>query len=173
MSTMLMEKSTNMWRKRAARIYREGYSPGLFRLIAGWWVVLAVVVLAVAPPSPWLLILVPFYLGMAGILWQMSRMGVQLDDNGVKVMHMFRSIRIPWSRFSRFVVLPRPRDWLRKTGFVEQSDGSLVWIQGMAPWFVMITKFDDFTVDAMIAEMNREARKLKQATLMTRSPDRA
>jgi hypothetical protein len=77
---------------------------------------------------------------------------------------MFRTIRIPWSRFRRFVVLPRPRDVIRKTGFVELTDRTMVWIQAMAPWFVLVTKFDDFAVDTMIAEMNREAQKLKEAT---------
>lgn len=155
---------------RNVTIYREGYSPGFFWFIAGGFVLVALTALIVFPLSPWHLVIVPINLGLATFYWRMGRMGVRLEERGVKVVHMFRTVRIPWARFRRFVVGPRPRDLLRKTGFVELTDGSMVWIQGMAPWFVLVTKFDDFAVDTMIAEMNRKAQKLKAAAGIAKAP---
>jgi len=49
-----------------------------------------------------------------------------------------------------------------KVGHVELVDGSVVWIQGMAPWS-RFKSLDRGGVDRMLAEMNEEARRLKES----------
>jgi hypothetical protein len=153
--------------QRGSKIYRYGYNPELFWFIASLFVVAATLVLIIFPLSPWHLVIVPANLVAAAFYWRMSRMGARLDQEGVTIARMLRTIRIPWSQFSRFVIRPRPQDHVEKLGHVELTDGSLVFIQGMAPWGRLIQKHDDLTVDALIAEMNREARRLKDAAEST------
>ena len=84
-------------RKRGgSTIYRHGYSPGVYRLLAGVFVALAAFLLFYPPLSLWQLVFVPGNLALAGLAWRMSRMGVQLDGRGVRVNRMIRTIRIPW-----------------------------------------------------------------------------
>jgi hypothetical protein len=145
----------------APRVYRYGYSPGFFLFIAGMGLVVAISIVIVFPLSPWHLVIVPANMGFVAFSFRMSRMGARIDESGVKVVRMFRTIRVPWSQFRRFVLRPRPQDLLSKTGYVERLDGSMVWIQGMAPWGRLVSKVDDFGVEALVEEMNRVARRLK------------
>jgi hypothetical protein len=161
----MRERQSNWSRvaRQRSKTYRNGYSPLLYQVLAAGFVLMAIVILVVSPWSPLLLIVAALNLLPAILSWRMSRMGARLEQQGIIVYRMFRTIRIPWSSFRRFVILPRPRDLLAKTGFVELIDGSLVWIQGMAPWGLLFTKGDDWAVEVTINEMNRKARRLKDA----------
>ena len=158
-------------------IYRHGYEPGLFLFTAGLLSAVALVaaVMGALEPSPWGLPIVAVNLALAAAMWRMSRMGARLDHDGVVLFHAFRTIRIPWSDFRRFTVLPR---WdIPKTGYVELLDGSLIWIKGLGPWGPLIQKREDWAIEGIVSEMNHRAEHLTRAAQMSATllerPDQA
>jgi hypothetical protein len=145
------------------KFYRHGYAPEFFLFVAALPLLLAAAILILAPPGWWELGVIPAHLALSAFWWRVSRMGARIERDGVKVVRMFRTIRIPWSQFHRFVLRPKTRGELvaiDKAGYVERSDGSLEWIQGLAPWGPVIRN-DEFGVEALVIEMNRRAQEIK------------
>ncbi len=139
-------------------VYRHGYPWALWRggSLAG--VALAIFLSVVPPLSPWQLLYVPAFLGMAAFLWRLSGVGVYLGKEGVKLRRSFRTVIIPWSSFRRFVL--RPRLGCPKAGHVELMDGSLVWAEGLGP-FWRFGWFDRGGVDRVVRELNARSAEMK------------
>ncbi len=149
--------------RERVKIYRHGYPPVFPLFIAGCWIVIAVAILIFMPLSLWTLVIIPPHLAIAAFLWRTSRVGARLEQDGVRIVRMLRTARIPWSQFRRFVVRPKTRGELvpiDKAGYAERTDGSLEWIQGLGPYGPFI-KHDEFAVEALVIEMNRRADDLK------------
>jgi tetratricopeptide (TPR) repeat protein len=76
--------------RRRSKIYRNGYVPGFYQVLAGGFIAIALLLLVYPPPSLWQLLVIPANLAAAGLNWRLSRMGARLEDRGVRVMHMIR-----------------------------------------------------------------------------------
>ena len=138
--------------------YRHGTPAALFWGLAALAVAIAAFLLVVPPWSPWQLLFVPINLGMAAACVRWARIGVYLDEKGVRNARMFRTVHIPWDNFERFVL--RPRELIDNFVFARLRDGSLVWMQGVGPRS-RLRVLNDGGEESVVRKMNRRAAELK------------
>jgi hypothetical protein len=143
------------WGKQ--RIYRLGGMPAVYWALSSGFLVVVVMLLILAARSPAFLVFLPLNLMLALVTFRMSRMGARLDEDAVTLIHQFRTIRVPWSSFDRFII--RPHSNVEKMGHVRRVDGSLVFIQGLGTNARGLN--DDWELEAIVESMNHEARRLK------------
>jgi hypothetical protein len=137
---------------RPSRFYRSGYYPAMFYAIAVMGLGVAVFILIVAPFSLSLLPVVGGLLAIAAFQLRGPRLGAHVSDQSVALVRNFRTIKVPINDVARVVVRPHPP--ALKAGHLERKDGSLIWIQGLAPSRAFQRNSPAF--DALIVELNAD-----------------
>ena len=81
---------------------------------------------------------------------RMARMGAYFSPREVRLVRMLRTDHIPWSVVERFILAPRGT--ARLVGYVELSDGSRFWMQGIGSWYRFARRSTG--AEALVDEMN-------------------
>ena len=138
-----MNRQTDTW-------FRSGWSRGLVLAIAGIDLGAAIVALVGMPTPPEKVVAAATTLIPFPFILRFSRLGAHFLPGELKLIRTLRTVKIPWVRVKRFVIAPRGIQPLAV--FVELTDGTRVWVEGVGPW----GRFKRFSpeLEAQVHEMN-------------------
>jgi hypothetical protein len=141
--------------------YRSGWSPALPIFIGAWFVVIAVMLLVLAPEWPVKLAAAGVNLAIAAFcFFRFAAIGPRLDGDGVMIVRLFTTRRVPWSQVRRFVVLTHPGAGM--AAHLERTDGEFIWLQGVGSSNAFASKAS-VELEVAVEAMNAERRRYQRA----------
>lgn len=143
-------------RPATGRWYRSRQQAVIIRLcaaiyVSGWAVATVIVVERIPSPLAGLLVVILPGWAYAWAIVRAGWMGIQVNDDGVRIRNLFRTRDIPWTEIERFSV--GKTQILPAAGLAHLNDGSSVPISGIQPRNILFFPNDTSALD-LVAQLN-------------------